>query len=308
MTNVILLFKKQADFCSAKKRNSSPCTMKKILVPIDFSDNSKHALKLAASIAVKADVALELLHTNTAVVYAPPLPEYGGAMQVDLEEYDETAATELFNIKRELSGQPGFENLKIETRVEEGFLYASIRQVAEEDGAGVIVMGTKGASGAVEFFVGSNTEKIIRTASCEVLAVPESSDSTANFKKVVLASTLQPNQKGAFKALAAWQKYFPFEVEVLYLNNPAGFNSNAEIEKCIQEFAHETGLKKVNANVSTSTFNEEASILAFAKEVNADLIAMVTHQRKGVSHLLFGSLTEDTVNHSNIPVLCIPIR
>jgi nucleotide-binding universal stress UspA family protein len=168
-------------------------------------------------------------------------------------------------------------------------------------------MGTKGASGATEFFVGSNTEKVIRTAECPVLAVPEGSGNF-DLRNVVFATTLRPDQTKAFEYLAGWQTTFPFAVKVIYLNNPAGFDNNAQIEKSVADFAAKTWLKNITTFVSGNTFNEEASILQFAAEQKADIVAMATHQRKGLSHLLFGSLTEDTVNHSGIPVLCIPMK
>jgi nucleotide-binding universal stress UspA family protein len=280
--------------------------MKKILVPTDFSSNSKHALKVAAFLAKKAKGRLELLHTNTAVAYAPPLPDYYVPEAYDMTEYYENAAEELFNLKREILSDGGFDDVKFETVVEEGFLYSTVRRIAEEDRADLIVMGTKGATGATEFFVGSNTEKVIRTAPCPVLAVPDKSGEFT-LKTVVFPTTLRKDQAGVFQALAEWQKTFPFEVMVLYLNNPAGFDSNEDIEKAIHAFAEDAGLKKVKPFISGNTFNEEASILQFAGQEHADLIVMGTHQRQGLSHLLFGSLTEDTVNHSDIPVLSVPI-
>jgi nucleotide-binding universal stress UspA family protein len=47
--------------------------------------------------------------------------------------------------------------------------------------------------------------------------------------------------------------------------------------------------------------------LVAADICDADLIVMGTHQRQGLSHWLFGSITEDTVNHAQIPVLAVPI-
>lgn len=58
----------------------------------------------------------------------------------------------------------------------------------------------------------------------------------------------------------------------------------------------------------TFTLNEEQVIFDFAKEKQADLIVMDTHQRRGLAHILLGSLTEDAINHAAIPVLAIPIR
>lgn len=281
--------------------------MKKILVPTDFSSNSKHALKVAAFLAQKVKGRLEILHANTAVAYAPPLPDYYVPEAYDMSEYYDNAAEELYTLKRELGSSGEYDDVKIETVVEEGFLFSTVRRIAEEDRADLVVMGTKGATGATEFFVGSNTEKVIRTAPCPVLAVPENSGEF-QLKTVLLPTTLRKDQKLVFQYLAEWQKLFHFEVKVLYLNNPGGFDSNEDIEKAVKTFAEEAGLKKVTPFVSGNTFNEEATILQFAGLEHADLIAMGTHQRQGLSHLLFGSLTEDTANHSDIPVLSVPIH
>ncbi|MCB0528657.1 MAG: universal stress protein [Lewinellaceae bacterium] len=278
--------------------------MQKILVPVDFSKNAKHALRVAAAIAKKHDAWLEILHVNTAVAYAPAMPEYPGLSSFDMTGYYDTVASEFKQLKKEMDAE--FPGLKIETRTEEGILFSTLRRVAEEDSVGLIVMGTKGATGAIEFFVGSNTEKVIRTAPCPVLAVPEDSG-TFDLKSVVLASTLDEEQFPAFLQLASWQKQWPFRVHILYLNNPGLFGSDDDINKTALDFAQRAGLHDVQVSGSYSTFNEEASIVQFARQENADMIAMGTHQRRGLSHLLFGSLTEDTANHSPIPVLSIPV-
>lgn len=280
--------------------------MKKILVPTDFSNNSKHALNIAAFIAEKVKGRVEILHANTAVAYAPPLPDYYVPEAYDMTEYYENAAEELYTLKQDLVKSGKYDDIKIETVVEEGFLYSTVRRIAEEDRADLIVMGTKGASGATEFFVGSNTEKVIRTSPCPVLAVPENSGDFKP-KTVLIPTTLRKGQQVVFKTVAEWQKYFPFEVKVLYLNNPAGFDTDEEIEQAAQQLATEAGLKKVKSFMSGNTFNEENSILQFASREDVDLIVMGTHQRQGLSHLLFGSLTEDMANHSDIPVLSVPI-
>lgn len=281
--------------------------MKRFLVPTDFSSNASHALQIAAGLATKAKAKLEVVHVNTAVAYSPPLPEYYGGDLYDTSEYYETAARELHNLKKELTEQPAFEGLQLETRVEEGFLFSALRRVAEEDKVDLVVIGTKGASGVNEFFLGSNTEKVIRTSPCAVLSVPEKSGAFEP-KTVVIPSTLRRDQAPVFEWVARLQEIFPVNVKVLYLNNPADLEDDKEIEKLALVFADAAGLKNVETFGSSSTFNEESAILRFAQDQKADLIAMVTHQRRGLSHLLFGSLTEDAANHSDIPVLSIPAR
>ncbi|MFN0016532.1 MAG: universal stress protein [Saprospiraceae bacterium] len=281
--------------------------MKKILVPTDFSANARHALGVAATIARSAGVNVEILHANTAVAYAPPLPDYYLPEAYDMTEYYENAAEALYKLKKEMADTGQYEGVTFETVVEEGFLHSALKRIAEEDRADLIVMGTKGATGATEFFVGSNTEKVIRTAPCPVLAVPEQSGAFAP-QVVVLPTTLRNDQAAVFQTVADWQKHFRFEVKILYLNNPGDFDSNAEIEAAINAFCSTANLENTTPYISGNTFNEEISILQFAREHSGDLIAMGTHQRQGLSHLLFGSLTEDTANHSDIPVLSVPLH
>lgn len=281
--------------------------MKKILVPTDFSGNAGHALEVAATLAAKYNATLVLLHANTQAIYAPPLAEYGNVVSFDMMDYSAAAAEELYGLKKELTSDPEFADLQIETIVEEGFLYSAIERVAKDNWIDLIVMGTKGATGAVEFFVGSNTEKVIRVSPCAVLAVPVNATDPFNIKTVVVPTTLKDDQGKVFAQVAEWQKAFPFTVKILYLNNPGGYKDEAAIQAAAAQFSEKAGLVNASTFVSSNTFDEEAAILQFAQINKADMIIMGTHQRQGLSHMLFGSLTEDTANHASVPVLSIPI-
>lgn len=282
--------------------------MKKILVPVDFSPNSVNALHVAAEIARRSGASLEVLHVNIAAIYAAPFSEYASVapMVADDEKYDQTAMEGLEKLKDELLADPSFSNLNLQLRVEEGYLHSSVRNVVNEDGVDLVVMGTKGSSGMSEFLLGSNTEKVIRTAPCPVLAVPENIQQFAP-KVALLPSTLKTDQGGVFHYLAYWEKMFGFLVKVLYLNNPSGLATDGSAEARKNRMAEAAGLKKTDVIMTTETFFEDNAILGAADQCNAELIVMATHQRQGLSHFLFGSITEDTVNHSHIPVLAVPI-
>lgn len=280
--------------------------MKKILVPTDFSVNADKALYIAAEIAANANATLEILHVNTSAAYTPLMPEYAIADD-GFDDYAESVSSDLHALKRVLVSQPKFANLTVESRVEDGFLHTTMNRIAQDDNCDLLVMGTKGATGATEFFVGSNTEKVIRTTACPVLVVPQNTKDF-NIRTVVLATTLRPDQYSAFETLVEWQKNNLFDVKVLYLNNPGGFANMEAIYTALNEFCTRSGLINAELFTATNTFNEERTILSFADEHAADMIAMATHQRRGISHMMFGSLTEDTANHSDIPVLCIPIH
>jgi len=282
--------------------------MKKILVPIDFSQYSKNALFVAAELANKSGASLELLHVNLAAIYSVPFAEYsaGANFVVEDEKYDESAAAVLEKMKLEVLAKPSYSNLKIQTRVEEGYLHTTLRNVANEDDVDLIVMGTRGATGMGEFLVGSNTEKVIRTSPCPVLAVPEQIEHF-DPKMVLLPTTLKGDQLGVFHYIAQWEKIFNFHVKALYLNNPSGLPTDGSAEAQKNRLAEAAGLKKTDVIITSGTFFEDNAILVAADMCDADMIVMATHQRQGLSHFLFGSITEDTVNHSHIPVLAVPV-
>jgi len=277
--------------------------MKKILVPTDFSDNAKHAFAYAVEVAKLMKAEILLLHANQQMAYALPISEYYVIEASVEDEFHAAAVKSLNDLLQELQAENPA--VTITGRVEEGALYEVVRKVAERDAVDLVVMGTKGMDSAVDFFVGSNTEKVVRTAPCAVLAVPENA-TNFELKTVVFPSTLSHEQLSAFQQLATWQTMLPFEVKLLYINNPLGV-SDEVLEANKKRLCELSGLFVSDLQVTNDVFNEEKAILAFAQKEEADLIVMATHQRQGLSHLLFGSLTEDTVSHSKVPVLCIPI-
>lgn len=280
--------------------------MKKILVPTDFSGFANNALEVAADIALKTNASIMLLHANEKMVTATPLAEYYLYDKAIEDEYLDMVNESLKKTLAEIADNDKFARVKIETAVIGGPMVSVIEEVVKDHAIDLIVMGTRGASGMEEFFIGSNTEKVIRRAPCLVLALPKA---VTSFSKIVFPTTLKEDQKGAFSALAELQDIFHGEITLLYLNNPSHLKDNAAIEARKNELLKATALGKATLFVSDAdVFNEEEAILDFAHQQKADLIVMATHQRRGLAHMFMGSITEDTVNHSDIPVLSISIR
>ncbi len=186
-------------------------------------------------------------------------------------------------------------------------MYSTVNNVATDDDIDLVVMGTKGASGLNEFLLGSNTEKVIRTAPCPVLAIPEHAKRFEP-KVVLVPSTLKEDQNTVFEYLTHWERTYGFLVKVLYINNPSGLPTDGSAEARKNRLTEAAGLKKTDVILTAGSFSEGDSILAAAEQCNADMIVMGTHQRQGLSQMLFGSITADTVNHSHIPVLAVPIH
>lgn len=279
--------------------------MKNILVPIDFSENAQHALEIALKVANKTKAKLHLLHVNMMLAYQVAFPEYPTMTEIEAADYLDEAKKRMDELQENLVSQPENSGISIETEVTSGFLHPVLEEKATEKQIDLIVMGTKGTTNSSSLFVGSNTEKVIRNAPCPVLVIPATSG-TFFLETVVFSSTLTQEQLPAFQQLASLQQLFNFEVKILYMKNPGGFQNVVETEQALYKLASVAGLQYSQVFTAPIALDEEKMILDFAKKEEADLIVMATHQRKGFSHLLFGSLTENTANHSNIPVLSIP--
>jgi nucleotide-binding universal stress UspA family protein len=91
------------------------------------------------------------------------------------------------------------------------------------------------------------------------------------------------------------------EFYFVFINTPGNFKTSREAFSQLEKFIHKFKFKDVHTQIYNS-MSEESGILEFADDIGADLIAMATHGRTGILHLLTGSITEDVVNHSKRPV------
>ncbi len=271
--------------------------MKRILVPTDFSKHAYWAAEVAASIAARTGARVFLLH-------AVDMPYYGANDRFD--EAPDTAEG-LFMLKRakqefeKLINQPFFKDVDVAEILQWEGVYETITEKAKEFEIDLIVMGSQGASGVKEFFIGSNTEKIIRTAHCPVLTVKEK---TENFepKDVVFASNFYGEAVGSFQAMMDIISIFKPTVHLLKVITPANFEASDYTMQLMNDFVEKTGLENYTLNV----YNEmivEKGIHEFSEKVKAGMVAIETHGRTGLSHFFRQSLAEDVANHSKSPVL-----
>ena len=83
-------------------------------------------------------------------------------------------------------------------------------------------------------------------------------------------------------------------------------NMHVFFHPCILPEKQDFNTEKINTHIYNDT-SVEKGILNFANEINANLIGMGTHGRKGISHFFNGSISEDLVNHANMPVMTFKI-
>ena len=274
--------------------------MKKILVPTDFSKHAEYALKVAAQIAKKDTSEIIIIHMlelpttgNDAITSSHEIPE--------LMLFKNAAISKLDS----LMNAPYLQGIKVSKVIQFELAFDGIMNNGKSENADLIVMGSHGASGFQEMFIGSNTEKVVRNSEVPVLVIKREEENF-NAKQFVFASDFSEEIKKPFEKVVAFANKFDSHIYLLNINTPNNFKSTRVAQKAMDEFTAEF---KIN-NFSTHIYNDinvEKGILHFAKGIDADIIGMSTHGRKGLSHFFNGSISEDLVNHAKRPVITFKI-
>lgn len=142
-------------------------SLKKILVPIDFSGYSKNALKYAVPFAKQFNAEILLLYVVEPTIY-PADFSFGQIGLPGIEEEMRKRGTEEL-VK--LANDEISDIVKSRTRVETGKAFTEINRVAKEEEIDLIIIATHGHTGIEHAIFGSTAEKVVRKAPCPVLSI-----------------------------------------------------------------------------------------------------------------------------------------
>jgi len=274
--------------------------MEYILVPTDFSENAFNALEYAINVAKLFETKIIVLHT-----YEIP---YGGASSFKNISYKikEIAEEDLLHLHNNII-KKGLNNaITIEFNILNTDLISGIRDTIETNDVGLIVMGTAGASGLKELFLGSNTSEVIKNISCPIIAVPKKT----NFKKIenIIFATdfdLDCNNENITFIIDLTKRLNArlTMVNIQTVNtNFAETRDNADkfFEYCKEE------LKNVNYDYHYIIDEDIANGINKAyKNNNADLLVMVKKSHGLIDHLFNKSMTKSVVSDAKLPLLTI---
>lgn len=274
--------------------------MKKILVPIDFSDFSENALEVAANLAKKFESELIVLHMlglSEAIFTKDEAQEFMEA------QYYLKLAKKRFDA---FLDKPYLKGIKIYETVQNYKDFNEINNIVKEQAVDLVVMGSHGTSGLSGFFVGSNTEKVIRTCDVPVLVVKKKRKDYV-FEQAIFTSDFEVENVPAYHKAMEFFNKLGAHIHLVYVNRPNQyFKSSNEIKKKIDFFM---SVANHNDQVNMKTvkilndYSIEEGIYNYAKNINASILALPTHGRKGLAHFFKGSIGEDIANHANVPVI-----
>ncbi|CAI8339260.1 MAG: Stress response protein NhaX [Polaribacter sp. SA4-10] len=275
--------------------------MKKILVPIDFSKQSEFASKVANKIAEKSESIIYLLHL---IELPSGVIDMTAGSRFSIPEsmlYLRKTKEKIARFKERVFSK----DIEVQHIIKLQVPYEGILKYADKLAVDLIIMGSKGHSEFEEILIGSNTEKVVRTSKAPVLVIKKDAEKF-KFKDLVFASNFNQDNSIAFEKFLAFAHLFKSKIHLLKINTPDKFESTLEAETKIKSFISDYKLPKHSITIYCDV-SVEMGILNFSRNKNADVIALTTHGRSGLSHLFNGSVAKSLSKSALKPMLTFKI-
>lgn len=279
--------------------------IKKILIPVDFSKTSLKALDHALYLAKLCKSEITLLHvpeslsvTSGSGLFDPP------PFHEDYEKYVyDLSKARLTEIAEKIEKR---DKIKINTLSVIGNPHLEILNASKKIKADLIVMGTHGISGTKEFFIGSNTFKIIKNAKCPVLSV-QRHQKNPGFKNILVPFRDKPHSREKVNYAIDLGLLYHSTIHVLGIDTEFSKTHKNKIEREAEQIKKIIEQRSLQCKVKVISHVYSADVvLKHATAVKADLIiSMSDLDRMNITEYFSGPYAQQLVNHSPIPVFNI---
>lgn len=274
--------------------------IKNILVPVDFSDCSKNALKVAIDLAQKCGAKIHMV--NSIHIHSPHPDISGGnlinSLLTDYEDQIQASFNELESDLIELKNIPHESDRFI------AYLVDAIFSETQRKDIDLIVMGTRSDHSNIEKFVGSNTTDIIRSAKVPVLVIPESAK-TFDPQKIGLASDFEGlvNFKN-LEILTKLSDLYNSEILIFHVAQDP-----TDVTVATQKKMKELHEKFLNHKASVRTIEADTvinGVKMFTSSHKLDLLSVVPKEHNFFEKLFNKSISKTIALNPSVPLLTIP--
>jgi nucleotide-binding universal stress UspA family protein len=271
--------------------------LKRIMVATDGSEAAANGARYAVALARKYTACIQAIHVSdvkllegpflqdlSASLGTTPYINYQGNIAMILEERGRAALDEVEEACKEAG-------IECETTLVTGIIARSI--VEHSELADLIILGRGGEHSAwLEGLIGSTTEAVVRRAHQPVLVTAEESPGSERF---VMAYDGTSHAKHALKSAATIAKDWGMACHLLTIGPDSTESLLEEARNYLQPF-------EIDAKYERREGDPGESIVAFAREVGADMIVMGAYGHSKVREFVVGSTTTYTLSHAHCPV------
>ena len=290
--------------------------IERLLLATDFSDWAGRAEEYACSLAASWQAHLTVM---TVLEFPPGLnPDYPVNHQYLTHRMSE-ASDQLADFKQCASRR----GISAATRITTGIPSQEINAAAQAEDSDLIIVGTRGKTGLAHVLLGSTAERVIRTAPCPVLAVHTAKDETATERGICLERILVPIDFSdcsldALEYAALVAKQAKASIELLHVLEPVTYGLDFTLVHANERMQHRERLMKrldeLAAALSATGIPVKShlrggvpvdTILEDVRALRSDLVVMGTHGRRGLSHVMAGSVAEAVLRRATGAILTV---
>lgn len=274
--------------------------MKRILIPIDFTEVSNFGIDIAKKISKGEAMELHLLHVVTLPSHV--LKDKNGEL-IDDAEFDltelkskySTAVQQMESLKFQLN------DFELKTCVCYGHVNEEVIKYEQKNSVDLIVMGTHGATGIKEYINGSHAEYVAMHAKAPVFTV-KCDRSKMEIKSIAFTNSFSSKEIEFPKIIQDIQKSFNASIHLLRVNTSKSFMSDDKVLENMKYFSEQHNLQDAKYAVINDD-EVESGIEKYCMHNSIDVISIGSKQRTGVNKLINGCVSADLVNHVFKPII-----
>lgn len=279
--------------------------MKNILIPTDFSDNAYKAISYAVRLLKDETCTFHLLHTYTPAIYQSEYLLHSPGQLGLGDIYRTDSETKLEDLKQKVISQ--FNNPKHVFKTYSAFsvLMEAIDELVESKKIDLLIMGTQGATGAKEIFLGSSTVHTIKRAKCPVLAIPFDFDIEMP-RKILFPTDYEIEYNfELIKQVLFIAKVHKSTMDIMHVRS--GYELSEEQKKNKGKLDHLLAETKHKFHELPDQGIIEA-INSIQAELNHQMLVMVKNKHSFLENLFLKPVINQIGFHSNIPFMVMPYQ
>jgi nucleotide-binding universal stress UspA family protein len=286
--------------------------MKRILVPVDFSDNTDHACRFALTMAGKTGAEIMLFHSFFDQLYFTDGGfstnfESGVMLSdeiiLDFYRQKEAKLNEIAGEMRQAMAAGTGSGLRISTHMESGDPEVQILKIVEKLKPDLIIMGSSGM-GKKSRLSGSVARRVMEHIDVPVIAVADT-DVTQTISNIAYMTPFCPDDSAVIRRMGDLLADFNINLFCLHL---AESETTPETEARLKSLAEEASLSMPDSRISHHILKhtqDPAELRTFMEEFSIDLIAFIPHKRSFLKNLFYQGLTKADLFLTRIPVMAI---
>jgi nucleotide-binding universal stress UspA family protein len=267
----------------------------RILVPLDGSETAQAVLPTLRALLRRSD--------SEVVVFRAIVPE---VPETDYISPPERVTNEAREYVEGVAARLCDEGVRARWTIDVGMPADAILAAAETEGASLVMMSTHGRTGLPRWVFGSVAEKVLRASPVPVLAV-RSFGEPREIRRILVPVDGSDRSRAVVEAAREVARLFDAKATLLHVAEDSGnFFAGDRVAEYLDGVVR--AFEPVEATPIRRRGDPAAEILEACASLPADLIAMSTHGRSGLSRWMLGSVTEKVLRSAQVPMLVVRSR